>query len=61
MQEAGNRCELIGYDGRPHGFFNYTRSRAAYTNTVWHMDRFLAALGFLEGQPTVGRPGDPTW
>ena len=61
MAEARNRCELVGYDGRPHGFFNYTRSRAAYTSTVWHMDRFLASLGYLEGEPTVGRPGDPTW
>ncbi len=61
MRDAGNRCELIGYGNRPHGFFNYTRSRAAYTNTVWHMDRFLASLGYVEGEPTVGRPGDPTW
>lgn len=61
MIEAGNRCELVGFDGRPHGFFNYGRSRVAYANTVWHMDRFLASLGYLEGEPTVGRPGDPTW
>lgn len=61
MQEAGNRCELVGYGGRPHGFFNYSRSRVSYTSSVWHMDRFLASLGYLEGPPTVGRPGDPTW
>ena len=61
MSEAGNRCQLVGFEGRPHGFFNYTRSRVAYANTVWHMDRFLASIGFLEGEPTVGRPGDPTW
>ena len=61
MTDAGNRCELVGFDGRPHGFFNYTRSRVAYTTTAWHMDRFLASLGYLEGEPTVGRPGDPTW
>ncbi len=61
MDKAGNRCELVGFAGRPHGFFNYTRSRGSYTTTVWHMDRFLASLGYLEGKPTVGRPGDPTW
>ena len=61
MKDAGNRCELVGYEGRPHGFFNYTRSRKDFTNTVWHMDRFLESLGFLEGEPMVGRPGDPTW
>lgn len=61
MNGAGNRCELVSFDGRPHGFFNYTRSRVAYKTTVWHMDRFLASLGYLEGEPTVGGPGDPTW
>ena len=61
MQEAGNRCELVSFDGRPHGFFNYTRSRISYVNTVWHMDRFLESLGYVEGEPAVGRPGDPTW
>lgn len=61
MDRAGSRCELVSFDGRPHGFFNYTRSRADYKTTVWHMDRFLASLGYLEGEPTVGRPGDPTW
>ncbi len=61
MRKAGNRCELVGYEGRPHGFFNYGRSRKSYASTVWHMDRFLASLGYLEGEPTVGRPGDPTW
>ena len=61
MNAAGNQCELVSFDGRPHGFFNYTRSRVAYKTTVWHMDRFLASLGYLEGTPTVGQPGDPTW
>lgn len=61
MSVAGNQCELVSFDGRPHGFFNYTRSRVAYKTTVWHMDRFLASLGYLEGKPTVGQPGDPTW
>ncbi|MCY4187009.1 MAG: alpha/beta hydrolase [Bryobacterales bacterium] len=61
MRAVGNRCELVGYEGRPHGFFNYGRSRASFTSTVWHMDRFLASLQYVEGEPTVGRPGDPTW
>ena len=61
MKKAGNRCELIPFAGRPHGFFNYSRSRISYTGAVWHADRFLASLGYLDGEPTVGRPGDPTW
>ena len=23
MSKAGNRCELKGYEGQPHGFFNH--------------------------------------
>ncbi len=61
MKKAGNRCELVPFDGRAHGFFNYLRSRVSYATSVWHADRFLASLGFLRGEPTVGRPGDPTW
>ncbi len=61
MKKAGNRCELVPFGGRPHGFFNYSRSRISYIGTVWHADRFLASLGYLDGEPTAGRPGDPTW
>jgi acetyl esterase/lipase len=43
MKKAGNRCELIGYEGQPHGFFN----TAKYDETVAEMDRFLVALGYL--------------
>jgi len=50
----GNRCELIGYDGRPHGFFNYGRSDNKYfVDTVKRMDVFLASLGYLKGPATV--------
>lgn len=53
-QKKGNRCELIGYDGRPHGFFNYGRSGNKYfVDTVKRMDAFLASLGYLKGSATV--------
>ena len=45
---AGNRCELVGYDGQAHGFFNYGRGDgAAYTDTVRRMDEFFVSLGWL--------------
>ena len=43
MKKAGNRCELVGYDGQPHGFFN----GAKYDETLADADRFLVSLGYL--------------
>jgi acetyl esterase/lipase len=43
MKAAGNRCELIGYEGQPHGFFN----KATYTETLEATDGFLISLGYL--------------
>jgi acetyl esterase/lipase len=49
MQKAGNRCELIGYEGQPHGFFNYGRSENKYYGaTLASLDKFLVSLGYLE-------------
>ncbi|HID22306.1 MAG TPA: alpha/beta hydrolase [Planctomycetaceae bacterium] len=54
MREAGNRCELIGYEGEPHGFFNFGRGgNKAFLSTMEHVDRFLASLGYLQGPPTL--------
>ncbi len=43
MKSAGNRCELIGYEGQPHGFFN----KAKYPETLEATDGFLVSLGYL--------------
>ena len=62
MQAAGNRCELSGFEGAPHGFFNAARGRDAANReraTQWNLrtllqlDRFLASLGWLDDQSTV--------
>jgi acetyl esterase/lipase len=51
---AGNRCELMTFEGEPHGFFNYGRGDGhCYTETMRATDRFLASLGWLEGEPTL--------
>lgn len=48
MRQAGNRCELVGYEGQPHGFFNYGRGDGSkYRETVAAMDAFLVSLGYL--------------
>jgi len=52
MTGLGNRCELVGFDGQQHGFFNYGRGdNSAYTETLKRTDEFLTSLGYLSGQP----------
>jgi arylsulfatase A-like enzyme/acetyl esterase/lipase len=51
MTKAGNRCELVGYEGQPHGFFNFGRANGRYAETLAAMDRFLVSIGFLAATP----------
>ena len=53
MRAADNRCELMEFENRPHAFFNYGKSKEDYAETVRQADRFLASLGFLQGDPTL--------
>jgi len=58
MKRTGNRCELVGYEGQKHGFFNYGRGgNKAYIDTVRRMDEFLVSLGYLKGPPTISAGG----
>jgi acetyl esterase/lipase len=52
MKAAGNRCELVGYEGQPHGFFN----SAKYDETLAEADRFLTSLGYLKPAGTAVSP-----
>ena len=51
MKKAGNRCELVGYDGQKHGFFNYGRTGGRYAETLAATDEFLVSLGYLAAIP----------
>lgn len=54
MQAAGVRCDLDLYEGRTHSFFNYGRGgNEDFLATLASADRFLASLGWIEGEPTV--------
>jgi len=54
MRRLGCRSELMLFEGKGHGFFNYGRGgNVAYTQTVRVMDAFLASLGWLKGKPTL--------
>lgn len=52
MREQGNRCEVVGYSGAKHAFFNFGRGEnAAFIDTVNKMDQFLVSLGYLSAPP----------
>jgi len=54
MEQEGNRCELLTWEGLPHGFFNKGRyDDKPFVETVRAADEFLASLGWLEGEPTI--------
>ncbi|MEO6751411.1 MAG: alpha/beta hydrolase [Chthoniobacteraceae bacterium] len=44
MKKAGNRCELIGYEGEGHSFFHKGNG---YKSTLAETDKFLTSLGWL--------------
>lgn len=53
MTKAGVRCETHVYEGQPHGFFNQDPYKTA---TLIEADKFLASLGWLQGEPTLTMP-----
>lgn len=59
VEAAGSRCDLVLYEGQPHGFFNY-KNTSYFQNTVYKADRFLESLGILSGAPLIeqGTPGE---
>jgi len=49
MIALGNRCDLAGFDGENHGFFNYGRNgNKAYYETLKKADEFLTSLRYLK-------------
>ncbi|WP_395735734.1 alpha/beta hydrolase [Prosthecobacter sp.] len=58
MEKAGVRCEAVFYEGQGHGFFNAggKGKMKYYYDTLLATDKFLAALGWLKGEPTLQMP-----
>jgi len=60
METSKRRCDLHLYKDQPHGFFNGPNRGGSfnsyYLQTVTAMDKFLASLGYLKGEPTIRRP-----
>lgn len=57
MNAAGNVCRLVTYEGQGHGF--YIRKPPYYVKVIQEADRFLASLGWLQGDPTTPPPLPP--
>ncbi len=57
MQAVGVRCDAHVYPGAVHGFFNH---EPYFSETLIQTDRFLTSLGWLQGEPTISVPSEPT-
>ncbi|MBI3465450.1 MAG: serine hydrolase [Planctomycetes bacterium] len=54
MKAAGNRCELVSYPGKGHGFFNFGRDgNQSFANSLRHLDAFLVGLNYLQAGEKV--------
>jgi len=48
MRSAGNACEVVGFEGQAHGFFNQGRGDgSAFAETLRQTDAFLTSRGYL--------------
>ena len=45
VRETGTGCQIAWYPGERHGFFNYSRSRYRFFDTLWETLGFLDAIG----------------
>ena len=54
MREKGNRCELVSFKDKPHGFFNYGKfGNEPFSESMLATDKFLSSLGWIKGKPTI--------
>jgi acetyl esterase len=54
MIKVGNKCEVIPFEGRGHGFFNYNKgTNPDFASTMEFTVKFLTSIGFIKGDPTI--------
>ncbi len=64
MKAAGNRCDLVLYGleiGHAFAIAGYKWPESVVVPAVAEADRFLASLGWLEGEPTLKTSPTPPW
>jgi len=60
LAAAGTRAEFYTAEGQTHGFFNRSDSSPWHAVVLRQIDLFLASLGYVHGDPTIGIPADRT-
>lgn len=54
MKKYGNYCEVVPYEGRDHGFFNYDKgTNPDFLSTMENTVKFLTSIGYLKGDTTT--------
>jgi dipeptidyl aminopeptidase/acylaminoacyl peptidase len=54
MRKKGNRCELVSFKDKPHGFFNYGKfGNEPFRESMLATDKFLSSLDWLKGNPSI--------
>jgi acetyl esterase len=54
MKKYGNYCEVVPYEGRKHGFFNYDKgANPDFLSTMENTIKFLTAIGYIKGDTTI--------
>ncbi|MCH5598247.1 alpha/beta hydrolase [Niabella ginsengisoli] len=48
MRSMGSRCDLFLYEGQGHGFFNFTKGKKYYEETLLQAEKFLRELGYVK-------------
>jgi len=54
MKEYGNYCEVVPYEGRGHGFFNYDKgTNPDFLSTMENSVKFLTSIGYIKVDSTI--------
>jgi acetyl esterase/lipase len=49
MKKYGNHCEVVPYEGRGHGFFNYDKgTNTDFISTMENTVKFLTSIGYIK-------------
>lgn len=57
LKKFGNNCEVVPYEGRGHGFFNYNKgTNPDFISTMEYTVKFLESLGYIKGDTTGQLP-----
>ena len=48
MRKHGSACEVVPYEGKAHGFFNYSRDKEMFADTMRRAEQFLRRHGYFE-------------